>query len=44
MDDAVADEVRRQLGGERREDAFLVLRTLAEDFGAIPPPFDGGGA
>jgi hypothetical protein len=40
VDESVADQVRRQLGGHCHEDAFLVLRTLAEDFGTIPPPFD----
>jgi hypothetical protein len=40
MNDAVAEEVRRELAVHRHEDAFLVLRTLAEDFGTIPPPYD----
>jgi hypothetical protein len=40
MDEVVAEEVRRQLRGQCHEDAFLVLRTLSERFGTIPPPLD----
>lgn len=40
MDEAVAEEVHRQLRGQCHEDAFLVLRTLAECFGTVPPPSD----
>jgi hypothetical protein len=40
MDEAVAEEVRRQLQGHCHEDAFLVIQTLAECFGTIPPPLE----
>ena len=40
MQDSAAAEVRRQLQGRRREDAFLALRALADFFGTIPPPTD----